>query len=141
VSTIKCTVLGVPCGKGRPKFSTSGGFVRAYTPEKTANYETLVRVSWQQQTNGYHFQDEPLRAYLVAYFPFPKSMTKKRRKQLAEQGNPYTKKPDNDNIAKAVFDALNNVAYIDDSQVVSIEIVKLYDEIPRLEIELKGWCE
>lgn len=36
---IKFEVLGVPVGKGRPKFSTVNGHAVAYTPAKTANYE------------------------------------------------------------------------------------------------------
>ena len=44
------------------------------------------------------------------------------------------KKPDIDNIAKAVLDALNSVAYRDDTQIVELQIRKQYSEKPRLEI-------
>lgn len=44
------------------------------------------------------------------------------------------KKPDIDNIAKAVLDALNSVAYRDDIQIVELQIRKQYSEKPRLEI-------
>lgn len=37
------TIPGEPKGKGRPKFSTKGGYARAITPEATANYENLVK--------------------------------------------------------------------------------------------------
>ena len=39
----------------------------------------------------------------------------------------YTKKPDCDNIAKIILDALNGIAYDDDSQVAMLNVVKLYD--------------
>lgn len=44
------------------------------------------------------------------------------------------KKPDIDNIVKAVLDALNEVAYRDDTQVVELQVRKQYSERPRLEI-------
>lgn len=47
------------------------------------------------------------------------------------------KKPDIDNIAKAVLDALNSVAYRDDTQIVELQIRKQYSEKPRLEIRME----
>ena len=44
------------------------------------------------------------------------------------------KKPDIDNIAKVVLDALNSVAYRDDTQVVELQLRKQYSEKPRVEI-------
>lgn len=41
-------------------------------------------------------------------------------------GEPYTHKPDADNVAKAVLDALNGLAYEDDSQVQELVIIKKY---------------
>ena len=48
-----------------------------------------------------------------------------------------TKKPDGDNVIKIVLDALNDTAYIDDSQVCGINFVKKYGEIPQIIIEIK----
>ena len=41
---------------------------------------------------------------------------------------PYTKKPDADNLAKAILDALNGVAYPDDAQIVKLTVRKRYGE-------------
>jgi Holliday junction resolvase RusA-like endonuclease len=49
-----------------------------------------------------------------------------------------TKKPDADNILKAVLDALNGLAYNDDSQIVSARIEKLYSDNPRVEIVISN---
>lgn len=38
-------VPGEPVGKGRPRFTRQG---RAYTPAKTAKYENLVSLAFQQ---------------------------------------------------------------------------------------------
>lgn len=134
---VKFEVLGVPVGKGRPRFSTQGGFVRAITPEKTVNYETLVRLSYQQQIGAFMFdKDIPLRAIIRAFFPIPKSTSKKKREQMRDLRILHTKRPDVDNVIKAVLDALNGVAYYDDSQVAEVVISKAYAEQPKVMIEL-----
>jgi Holliday junction resolvase RusA-like endonuclease len=134
---VKFEVLGVPVGKGRPRFSTQGGFVRAITPEKTANYETLVRLSYQQKYSSCIFEKNvPLLADITALFPIPKSASKKLQAKMLSGAVRPTKKPDCDNIIKAVLDALNGVAYYDDSQVVKICIRKRYDTNPRTIIEI-----
>ena len=45
-----------------------------------------------------------------------------------------TKKPDADNIAKAVCDALNGIACKDDSQVVDLTVRKHYSKFPRVQV-------
>jgi Holliday junction resolvase RusA-like endonuclease len=40
-------------------------------------------------------------------------------------------------MAKCVLDALNNIAYDDDSQVYELSVTKEYGENPRVEITLK----
>ena len=42
-----------------------------------------------------------------------------------------------DNIAKAILDSLNGIAYKDDSQIVSMVVSKKYSNRPRVEITLK----
>jgi Holliday junction resolvase RusA-like endonuclease len=132
---IKITVLGEPTGKGRPKFSTFNGHAVAYTPSKTVNYENLVKLSYQQQCNDKPYPKEiSLRAEIRAYFAVPKSVSKtKRDMMLKGQINP-TKKPDTDNIAKAILDALNGIAYYDDSQIVDLTVYKRYSDSPRAEV-------
>lgn len=135
---IRFTVLGVPVGKGRPKFSTANGHAVAYTPAKTTNYETLVRLSYQQQCNKYPFKkDEELAATIVAYFPIPKSTSKKNQALMQDCKIRHTKKPDCDNVAKAVLDALNGIAYYDDSQIVALDVRKFYSDEPRIEILIR----
>ena len=132
---VKFEVLGVAVGKGRPKFSTVNGHAVAYTPAKTANYETLVRLSYQQQIGSFMFdKDKPLRAIIRAFFPIPKSASKKKREQMEAGKIRHTKKCDADNIAKACLDALNGIAFYDDSQVCELSISKFYGNTPKVEI-------
>ena len=66
--------------------------------------------------------DGPVRVSIIAMFPRPKSMVRKRTKMPSYL---HVAKPDGDNIAKAVLDALNGVAWSDDSQVSYLRIRKV----------------
>jgi Holliday junction resolvase RusA-like endonuclease len=48
-----------------------------------------------------------------------------------------TSKPDLDNLAKIVLDALNGILWADDCQVVKLEITKEYGEIPGAIVQFK----
>ena len=128
----KFFIRGEPVAKGRPKFTTRGGFVRAITPEKTANYETLVKLSFQQQfPNAVPFpKDTPLLVSIAAHFSIPKSASMKKAKAMRNHEIPPTKKPDCDNLAKIICDALNGIAYYDDSQIARLEVSKFYGDEP-----------
>ena len=60
--------------------------------------------------------------------PVPKSWSKQKHKECLAGNVHHTKRPDIDNMAKSVLDALNGVAYPDDSQVVCLRIRKGYGE-------------
>lgn len=135
---IMVTVAGEPVGKGRPRFSSAGSFVRAYTPKKTVSFENLVRIEYGLQTNNYRFlDDDMLDLRIIAYFPIPKSTSKKKREMMRKGKIRPAKKPDADNILKAVADALNTVAYKDDRQIVDTRVRKIYSETPRTVILIK----
>lgn len=130
------SVPGAPKGKGRPKFSKVGNFVRTYTPKDTVEYENLVKMAYSER----YSLEEPLKgmveATIVAYYPIPKSMTKKNRKLIDEGKLAPTMKPDTDNIAKTILDSLNQIAYDDDKQVVTLTVSKKYSEKPRVDVYL-----
>lgn len=131
------TVHGIPVGKGRPKFRTVGAYVQAYTPEKTVNYETLVKLAYRQEFAGKPMLDGQIKAKIDAYFPIPKSTSKHSRALMQLGVIRHTKKPDADNVIKCICDALNGIAYQDDSAICSIEFHKKYDDVPRAEITLE----
>jgi len=133
---MKIIIPGVPVGKGRPKFSTFNGHAVAYTPQKTVNYETLVKLAFQQSGETAFDKETQLRAKINAYFPIPKSTSKKKREQMEHFLILPTKKPDTDNIAKAILDALNGIAYYDDAQICELHVYKFYSSNPRAEVFL-----
>lgn len=132
--TAELVIPGKPVGKGRPRFRRAGTYVQTYTPKATAGYERTVRDCWKAT------RLEPLKgeieAIIYAYFPIPQSATKKRRALMESGAIGCGTKPDADNIAKAVLDALNGLAYTDDSKVTRLVVVKLYGTEPRVEVKL-----
>lgn len=122
------TVPGVPVGKGRPRFVKATG--RAYTPEKTASYESLIAYAASQAMLGAEPISAPIGIKVQAVFPIPQSWSKKRK----TAAHWHTSKPDGDNILKAVGDALNGIVWTDDSQVARTTIAKVYGDVPGLHV-------
>ncbi|KSC12366.1 RusA family crossover junction endodeoxyribonuclease, partial [Pseudomonas aeruginosa] len=105
------TVPGEPVGKGRPRIGRVGAHARMFTPAKTANYEGLIAHSGQQAMAGRALFEGPVLVELDIALSIPQSMSKKR-KSLALAGGLYpTKKPDMDNVIKAIYDGLNGVVW------------------------------
>lgn len=135
---VKFTVLGEPVGKGRPRFSNAGPYVKTYTPEKTANYETLVKLEYERQCGDYRFPDSAqLDVRIIAFYEIPKSTSKKKTKMMENGMIRPTKTPDFDNIGKIVCDSLNKIAYRDDSQIVDAQVRKFYSRNPRVVITIQ----
>lgn len=126
MNSIKFTVPGAPQGKARPRVvRPKAGGVHTFTPDKTVAYEELVRLKCREVCE--YPLSGPLYAEIEAIYPIPKSTSKKAR-QLMEYGQVRpTKKPDADNIAKIILDAINGIAYEDDAQIVRLSVVKDYE--------------
>lgn len=132
---IEIVVDGNPVGKGRPRFLREIGR-KPYPDAKTLSYENLVGWTAQQVMRGRPLLAGALIVVISADIAIPKSKPKKWRAQaLARQIQPVTK-PDLDNIVKGICDALNGVVYVDDSQIVELQIAKLYSERPRVTIRI-----
>lgn len=125
-------VPGKPQGKARARTTRYG----TYTPEKTVLYENLIKVCYRQATREY--TEEPLHMTIEAVFEPVKSTSKVRRKKMLEGEIKPSKKPDIDNIAKVVLDALNGVAYKDDTQVISLEVIKTYGSFEKLNVLIRS---
>ena len=131
------TIPGEPCGKGRPRAAMVGGHAVMYTPQKTQTYESVVRTEYARQCLGIFFEkEEALRVEIRAYKTMPKSASRKKVDGMLAGIIRPGKKPDWDNVGKIVCDALNGVAYHDDSQVVEAVVRKLYSEKPFVVVEI-----
>jgi Holliday junction resolvase RusA-like endonuclease len=126
---------GVPLGKGRPRFTSWGGSKYAYTPVRTAAYEQALGYMALQAMRGKKPLTEAVRVVVRAFMPIPKSWPLSERKRAIVNAIRPTGKPDCDNILK-MLDALNKIVWLDDAQIVSAEIHKIYSSRPHLVIEV-----
>ena len=123
---ITISLHGQPQGKGRARAFVRSGHIGHYTPEKTRTYEGMIRTVAMQELGGRLPLDEPLEFALLAIFPVPASWSERKRRQAITGEIKPGKKPDLDNIAKAWNDALNGVAYRDDSLICKMTLDKRY---------------
>jgi len=138
-SPVVVTIPGAPVGKGRPRFARRGNFVHTFTPEKTANYESLVRLAAQEAMQGRAPMDCALDVALDLIVTPPASWSnKKHMAAIAGQIAPTTK-PDLDNTAKGIFDACNGVVWLDDKQIVDARISKRYGMKPMAVLMVRAW--
>lgn len=134
------TIYGPPQGKARARTvrNRATGKTMSYTPEKTAVYENLVRMEYQAQCKDTWFTAQmEISAVIEAYYPIPASISEKRKELMRCGANCPTKKPDCDNIAKVILDALNGIAYRDDAQIVTLIVHKFYSDAPRVHVLLR----
>ena len=103
-------------GKERPRFSRSGKHV--YTPSKTAKAEREIRKAFIAAGGVKAPKGVEVAVHITTVRPLPKS----RPKRI--ESEPDICRPDVDNISKAVLDALNGVAWEDDSQVTELVVGK-----------------
>lgn len=130
-------VIGAPVGKRRPKFSTIHGYAQAIKPKEDVIYENLVKLSFQQaKPRDYNLFNKAVKMTILAYFAIPKSFSKKKQNEALEGKISPLTKPDADNIAKIICDALNDIAYKDDTQIVELTLIKKYASEPKVKITL-----
>lgn len=127
-------IPGKPFGKQRPRMNTHSH--RTYTPAETVNYETFVKMCFLDKYPDAIPEDGNVVIAIDAYFPIPDSWSKKK-KQQALDGDIRPRKPDWDNIGKAVSDALNGIAYKDDAQAYDARVIKRYGEKPCVKVAIQ----
>jgi len=132
-------ISGEPTGKGRAKFARRGNFVSTYTPEKTVLYENLVKLCYQEQCGTY--SEKSLSVEIYIYHSIPKSTPKKYIEEMLKGNIRPSKKPDIDNICKVILDALNGIAYKDDTQVYHLEATKRYAKEPSVQVYITEHAE
>lgn len=135
-------VPGKPQGKARARTfrNPATGKSMSMTPENTVLYENLIKDRYLNQCRGMYLErGTPVTLRLVARFLPPKSTSKKRKLDMVEGRELPLKKPDMDNIVKVVADALNGVAYHDDTQIVYVSAKKAYSAIEGLDITIEEY--
>ena len=130
---IELTIPGEPQGKQRVRWAPKG----TYTPKKTVNYETYIKELFVIKYPDFILLEGPLRIRLLICYTIAPSASQKRQRMMESGEILPTKIPDYDNVAKTVSDALEGIAYKNDSYICKAEIDKFYSRRPRLEIRLE----
>lgn len=106
-------IPGEPVSKERPRFTKTG---HSYTPARTREAEKNIAELFREETDNIKFEGY-VELKIVLW------LGTKRRK-------------DADNMAKLIQDALNGLAFIDDSQVHELTISKKYTTPDRARAEV-----
>ena len=131
---ITFTIPGDPVPQPRPRVSTQGGFARAYVPASHAIHAYRAEVQLRAKAAGVVPGTEPLAVEIVATFARPTShMTKKG----IRAGAPALPRPDVDNLAKGVLDALGEL-WGNDSCVGFCSIRKQYGPEALTSVTIQG---
>jgi Holliday junction resolvase RusA-like endonuclease len=131
---IEITIYGAPVGKARPRIYTRNGRAMAYTPKPTADYERTIKGAAREAMGTTTPYNGAVSVSIHAWYAIPSSWSKIRQSMAAIGAIAPCVKPDVDNVAKTVLDALNGVVYADDSQVVALDMSKTYSKSPYIRI-------
>lgn len=134
---INFTIHMVPVAKGRPRFARMGRFTKTYTPQETLIAENNILAQAMRYKPSVPFSKYAVMR-MEFYMPIPKSMLKRDRIKADLEELPHTKKPDLDNIEKAVLDALNGIFYVDDAIIWEVAKMKKYSNNPRIVVKIVG---
>jgi len=134
---IRFEIPGEAQAQMRPRATTINGQVRMYDHKKSRDYKTYV-----QEIAAYHMPSTPIEGPIemrvTIYKEVLKSFSKKKRQEALDGIHLPVTRPDVDNLAKTFMDALNGMAYKDDSQIVTLIAEKRYAEEPYVFIEIQS---
>lgn len=114
---IRRFVYGIPKGQPRPRAFSRGGVARVYDPGTAEGWKGQIAIAFKDAKPAQPFEGE-LRLSIEFLFPRPKSLSRKKDPEGLLR---HVSKPDVDNAAKAVMDALQTLGFFrDDCQVVDL---------------------
>ena len=108
-----------PIPQSRPRFDSRTK--RTYQPSRCKEYKGLVRMAAKSAMAGQAPTKKPCHCDLKIY-----------RKYEATS----RKFGDLDNHAKSILDAMNEIVFVDDSQIVKISVEKFKSQTPRIEVNI-----
>jgi len=132
MKVIEIYIPGKFQAKQRPRFNKYT--MTIYTPRETTTYENWIKQCFINKYKDFELMTESLAVEIIADFKIPENKSKTIKSLMAQDRVRPTIKPDTDNIAKTILDALNGVAYVDDKQVTQLSIKKRYSKTPGVNV-------
>lgn len=131
---IRIVIPGDPVAWARARRCGNRYFVDA----KTAAFKDKVASAGRNAMAGVAAFDGPCEVIIHARLPIPKSWSKAKTASAETGGIRPTNKRDWDNIAKGIGDALNEIVWKDDGQIVSGTVIKYYAAEPCTTVEVSA---
>lgn len=116
-----------------PQKQTRFGRGHAYDPSKKDKETIQWHIKYEHKAE---LLKCPIKMELLFYLPIPKSASKIRLRQMVNQVILPISKPDVDNLAYLVTNALKGIVYADDAQIVDLILHKRYSEFPATVIKV-----
>lgn len=131
MESVAFTIPGLPVQWAR---AGGKGPIR-FTPGKQRNYGGMIRDAAKAAMNGREAFDEPVEMTVHAVYPWPTSLSlKKRGKKWARWKGT---RPDADNLGKIVADNMNGIVFKDDARVALLTISKNYGEHAEIRVAVR----
>jgi len=114
-----------PFGKERPRF----GRGTVYTAPKTSAHEIMIGNLAKTAMRGKKIITGPVWATIRVVEKVPASWPQWKKEAALQGLIAHTAKPDLDNMVKLILDSINNIIYVDDSQVMRLELDKQFSNV------------
>ena len=132
---------GEPKAKGRHRsrigWQDGKPIVMQYPDPETVKYEAMLGKLAKALMRGRKPSPHPVCVVVHVFRSIPKSWSLRDRADARAGRAVPASKPDADNYLKAVGDALNEIVWEDDDQIVDARCIKRYSDKPALRVEIR----
>jgi Holliday junction resolvase RusA-like endonuclease len=133
---IRLTIPGEAVPQLRPRFARRGNYTQTYDPPKSKDYKAYVR-ALAASVKPDRLIEGAVSVRIRVYRQTPAGWSRKKSMAAWSGEIRPTTKPDIDNLAKGIKDALTGIVWRDDAQVVSLTAEKWYSNQPGAIVEIE----
>jgi Holliday junction resolvase RusA-like endonuclease len=127
-------IIGIPRAQKQTRFVTKGGKSWSYDPSQ----KDKEQIQWQIKPMAPEkLLDGPVELTIAFFMPIPKSASRALRTQMINRVILPDVKPDEDNMAYLISNALKSIVYDDDKRVCVKHVYKFYGETPKTVIRVR----
>lgn len=129
----KFVIDGIPKAQKQTRFRMINGRPMCYDPSKKDKSAIQKSIATGCPSQPLEW---PLELTIMFYMPIPKGTSRAERERMIRHVRLPDKKPDEDNLAYLVTNALKGYVYDDDRRIVAKHVYKLYGTKPRTVIKV-----